>query len=144
MEDPPARTPYKSLYNDETQEEQGAGTYIFIALCCIFISAVIGCAYEVMRSARSDRKRRRARDDAAITGSGSPGGSQRWQPAYTDSVVSPSGVKTVGFKTVNEEEKRPNGTHAKVLNKDYKPVPSTEPKNDLTNDKKVHVKGQLN
>ncbi|XP_034947629.1 uncharacterized protein axo isoform X3 [Chelonus insularis] len=140
VEDPPARVPYKSLYNDETKEEQGATTYIFIALCCIFVSAVIGCAYEVIRSARRDRKRRRARAAAAVSGSGSPGGSQRWQPAYSDSVVGPSGAKTVGFKTVIEDEKKPNGTHAKGVTKEYKPLPNSELKKDLVNDKKVNIK----
>ncbi|KAK0082695.1 hypothetical protein PV325_009995 [Microctonus aethiopoides] len=143
VEDPPARIPYKSVYNDETETEQGAGTYIFIVLCCIFISAVIGWAYEVFRSARRDRKRRRARASAAVSGGGSPGGSQRWQPAYSDSVVPSSTVKTVGFKSVIEDEKRPNGTHnAKGLQKDYKPGTNSEPKNDLMNDKKVHIKDE--
>lgn len=137
VEDPPARIPYKSLYNDETKEEQGAGTYIFIVLVCVFVLAVVGCIYEVLRSARRDRKRRRALAAAAVSGSGSPGGSKRWQPAYATTVVGTSGVKTVGFKTIIDDEKRPNGT------KDYKSVPNSESKNDVANDKKVFIKGLL-
>ncbi|XP_074101561.1 axotactin isoform X2 [Cotesia typhae] len=140
VEDPPARVPYKSIYNDETKEEQGAGTYIFIILVCVFVFAVLGCIYEVIRSARRDQKRRRARASAAVSGSGSPGGSKRWQPTYANSVVGPSGVKTVGFKTIIEDEKRPNGTHNKISVKEYKSVPNSESKNDVSNDKKVFIK----
>ncbi|CAD6222700.1 GSCOCG00001098001-RA-CDS, partial [Cotesia congregata] len=142
VEDPPARVPYKSIYNDETKEEQGAGTYIFIVLVCVFVFAVLGCIYEVIRSARRDRKRRRARASAAVSGSGSPGGSKRWQPTYANSVVGPSGVKTVGFKTITEDEKRPNGTHNKISVKEYKSVPNSESKNDVSNDKKVFIKDE--
>ncbi|XP_063977101.1 axotactin isoform X2 [Diachasmimorpha longicaudata] len=106
----PGKIPYKSLYHDETEEEQGAGMYIFIGLCCIFVAAVLACSYEVWRSARRDRKRKRRARAAAMAGGGSPGGSQRWQATEGNSVG-----KTVGFKAVIEEEKRPNGTH-KVLN----------------------------
>ncbi|XP_071631062.1 axotactin isoform X1 [Temnothorax longispinosus] len=137
VEDPPERILYKSQYSNATQEEQGAGTYIFIALCCVFVAAVLGCIYEVWRSARKDRQRRR---DAA-SGAASPSGSQRWQSQqYTEPLVTPSGVKAVGFKNVMDDDKRPNGTHAKVPNaKEYKPLPNAEPK-DLMNDKKVHIK----
>ncbi|KMR03921.1 contactin-associated 2 [Lasius niger] len=138
VEDPPERIPYKSQYSSATQEEQGAGTYIFIALCCVFVAAVIGCIYEVWRSARKDRqRRRRAASGAAATVAAS--GSQRWQPQqYTESLVTAPGVKTIGFKM--DDDKRPNGTHVKVPGaKEYKPLPNTEPK-DLMNDKKVHIK----
>lgn len=118
---------------DATKEEQGAGTYIFIALCCVFVAAVLGCTYEVLRSAREDKKRRRAR-----AGSTS---SQRWQPPYNDSVIGTTGVKSVGFKSVSDDDKRPNGTHTKPLSKDYKPLLSTDLKADIVNDKKVHMKG---
>jgi len=140
VEDPPERILYKSQYSGATQEEQGAGTYIFIVLCCVFVIAVIGCIYEVCRSTRKDRQRKRAAASGAATGSGS----QRWQSQqYTDSLVSATGVKAVGFKNVMDDDKRPNGTHVKVSNaKEYKPLPNTEPK-DLMNDKKVHIKGTL-
>jgi hypothetical protein len=50
-------------------------------------------------------------------------------------------VKTVGFKNVIDDDKRPNGTHVKLASaKDYKSLPNAEPK-DLINDKKVHIKG---
>ncbi|XP_043284971.1 uncharacterized protein axo isoform X2 [Venturia canescens] len=142
VEDPPERVLYKSLYPDETKEEQGAGTYIFIALCCIFVAAVVGCTYEVLRSAGRDRKRRRAAASAANGsgggGGGSPSGTQRWQQPLT-----PSGAtKSVGFKTNVENDKRPNGTHAKSIPKDYKPVPNSEHKNDPVNDKKVLAKDE--
>ncbi|XP_018305268.1 uncharacterized protein axo isoform X3 [Mycetomoellerius zeteki] len=137
VEDPPERILYKSQYSGATQEEQGAGTYIFIALCCVFVIAVVGCIYEVCRSTRKDRQRRRAAASGATTGSGS----QRWQSQqYTDSLVTATGVKAIGFKNVIDDDKRPNGTHVKVSNaKEYKPLPNTEPK-DLMNDKKVHIK----
>ncbi|XP_070161529.1 axotactin isoform X5 [Polyergus mexicanus] len=140
VEDPPERIPYKSQYSSATQEEQGAGTYIFIALCCVFVAAVIGCIYEVWRSARKDReRRRRAASGAAATVAAS--GSQRWQPQqYTESLVTATGVKAIGFKNVMDDDKRPNGTHVKAPGaKEYKPLPNTEPK-DLMNDKKVHAK----
>ena len=142
MEDPPERVLYKSLYPDEAQEEQGAGTYIFIALCCIFVIAVLGCSYEVLRSARRDRKRRRAGASGANGGSatGSPSASQRWQTPYTESAPPSTGVKSVGFKAIVVDEKRPNGTHAKPIPKDYKPVSNTEV--DLINGKKVLGKGE--
>jgi len=140
VEDPPKKILYKSQYSGATQEEQGAGTYIFIALCCVFVAAVIGCIYEVWRSARKDRRRRR--NAATGTAATATSGSQRWQPQqYTDSLVATSGVKTVGFKNVIDDDKRPNGTHVKLA-KDYKPLPNAEPK-DLINDKKVHIKGTL-
>ncbi|XP_068984202.1 axotactin isoform X5 [Bombus flavifrons] len=138
MEDPPKRNLYKSQYSDATQEEQGAGTYIFIALCCVFVTAVIGCIYEVWRSARKDRRRRR---EAGIAGSPvlSSSGSQRWQSQqYTDQLA--GAVKTVGFKNVTEDEKRPNGTH-KSAAKEYKPLANAESK-DLINDKRVHIKDE--
>lgn len=142
MEDPPERILYKSQYSDATQEEQGAGTYIFIALSCVFVTAVIGCIYEVWRSARKDRQRRRAAAGTPPT-SAVASGSQRWQPQYTESLVAGPGVKTVGFKNVMDDDKRPNGTHVKVPSaKEYKPLPNAEPK-DLMNDKKVHIKGTL-
>lgn len=133
---------YKSQYSGATQEEQGAGTYIFIALCCVFVAAVVGCIYEVWRSARKDRQRRRDAASGAVATTAS--GSQRWQPQqYTESLVTATGVKTIGFKNVIDDDKRPNGTHVKVPNaKEYKPLPNTEPK-DLMNDKKVHIKGTL-
>ncbi|XP_043670095.1 neurexin-4 isoform X1 [Vespula pensylvanica] len=138
VEDPPERILYKSQYSDATQEEQDAGTYIFIALCCLFVGAVIGCIYEVWRSARKDRRRRRSAA-AAASKSPSPSGSQRWQPQqYTDSLVTTTGIKTIGFK-ITDDEKRPNGTHMKATAKEYKPLPNTEPK-ELMNDKKVHIK----
>ncbi|XP_018305269.1 uncharacterized protein axo isoform X4 [Mycetomoellerius zeteki] len=139
VEDPPERILYKSQYSGATQEEQGAGTYIFIALCCVFVIAVVGCIYEVCRSTRKDRQRRRAAASGATTGSGS----QRWQSQqYTDSLVTATGVKAIGFKNVIDDDKRPNGTHVKVSNaKEYKPLPNTEPK-DLMNDKKVHIKAE--
>lgn len=138
MEDPPERVLYKSQYSDTTQEEQGAGTYIFIALCCVFVTAVIGCIYEVWRSARKDRRRRGA-SGAAAAPTVPASSSQRWQSQqYTEPLA--GGVKTVGFKNVNEDEKRPNGTHMKPPSKDYKPLPNAELK-DLINDKKVHIKG---
>ncbi|XP_020291708.1 uncharacterized protein LOC109858643 isoform X3 [Pseudomyrmex gracilis] len=139
VEDPPERILYKSQYSDATQEEQGAGTYIFIALCCIFVAAVVGCIYEVWRSARKDRQRRRNAASGAMATSAVASGSQRWQSQqYTESLVSTTGVKTVGFKM--DDDKRPNGTHVKVPStKEYKPLPNTEPK-DLINDKKVHIK----
>ncbi|XP_070161530.1 axotactin isoform X6 [Polyergus mexicanus] len=142
VEDPPERIPYKSQYSSATQEEQGAGTYIFIALCCVFVAAVIGCIYEVWRSARKDReRRRRAASGAAATVAAS--GSQRWQPQqYTESLVTATGVKAIGFKNVMDDDKRPNGTHVKAPGaKEYKPLPNTEPK-DLMNDKKVHAKDE--
>ncbi|XP_011062628.1 PREDICTED: uncharacterized protein LOC105150935 isoform X2 [Acromyrmex echinatior] len=139
VEDPPERILYKSQYSGATQEEQGAGTYIFIVLCCVFVIAVVGCIYEVCRSTRKDRQRKRAAASAAATGSGS----QRWQSQqYTDSLVTATGVKAVGFKNVMDDDKRPNGTHVKVSNaKEYKPLPNTEPK-DLMNDKKIHIKAE--
>lgn len=140
VEDPPERILYKSQYADATQEEQGAGTYIFIALCCVFVTAVIGCIYEVWRSARKDRRSRRA---SVVSGTSTvaTSSSQRWQsPQYTDSIA--TGVKTVGFKNVTEDEKRPNGTHMKPTVKEYKPVPNVESK-DLINDKRVHIKGRF-
>lgn len=144
VEDPPERILYKSQYSDATQEEQGAGTYIFIALCCVFVAAVIGCIYEVWRSARKDRQRRRDAASGAVATTAS--GSQRWQTQpYTESLVTATGVqtKTIGFKNVMDDDKRPNGTHVKVPNaKEYKPLPNSEPK-DLMNDKKVHTKGTL-
>lgn len=117
---------------DATKEEQGAGTYIFIALCCVFVVAVLGCTYEVLRSAREDKKRKRARSGSTA--------SQRWQPPYNDSVIGTTGVKSVGFKSVNDDDKRPNGIHAKQISKDYKPLLSTDLKAEI-NDKKVHIKG---
>ncbi|XP_012223178.1 axotactin isoform X2 [Linepithema humile] len=140
VEDPPERNVYTSQYSGATQEEQGAGTYIFIALCCVFVAAVIGCIYEVWRSARKDRQRRRSAASAASTTAAVASGSQRWQSQqYTESLVTGSNVKTVGFKNV-DDDKRPNGTHVKVPSaKEYKPLPNTDPK-DLINDKKVHIK----
>ncbi|XP_043500080.1 neurexin-2 isoform X5 [Polistes fuscatus] len=138
--DPPERILYKSQYSDATKEEQGAGTYVFIALVCLFVAAVIGCIYEVWRSARKDRRRRRSAA-AAASKSPSPSGSQRWQPQqYTDSLVTTTGIKTIGFK-ITDDEKRPNGTHVKATTKEYKPIPNTEPK-ELMNDKKVHIKDE--
>lgn len=140
MEDPPERILYKSQYSDATQEEQGAGTYIFIALCCVFVTAVIGCIYEVWRSARKDRRRRRA---SSVTGASAvpSSSSQRWQSQqYTEPLA--AGVKTVGFKSVTEDEKRPNGTHMKAQSKEYKSLPNAETK-DLINDKRVNIKGRL-
>lgn len=107
------------------------------------MAAVIGCIYEVWRSARKDRqRRRRAASGAAATVATS--GSQRWQPQqYTESLVTATGVKTIGFKNVIDDDKRPNGTHVKVPGaKEYKPLPNAEPK-DLINDKKVHIKGAI-
>jgi len=145
VEDPPERILYKSQYSGATQEEQGAGTYIFIALCCVFVAAVIGCIYEVWRSARKDRQRRRSAASATPATAAVASGSQRWQPQqYTESLVTGPNVKTVGFKNVTDDDKRPNGTHMKVPSaKEYKPLPNAEPK-DLTNDKKVHIKGTRN
>ncbi|XP_078037835.1 axotactin isoform X3 [Augochlora pura] len=137
VEDPPKKIQYKSQYSDATQEEQGAGTYIFIVLCCVFVTAVVGCIYEVWRSARKDRRRRRA-SVVSATSTVPASSSQRWQsPQYTDTIG--AGVKTVGFKTVTEDEKRPNGTHIKPPSKEYKPLPNAESK-DLINDKRVHIK----
>lgn len=137
VEDPPERIPYKSQYTNATQEEQGAGTYIFIALCCVFVTAVIGCIYEVWRSARKDRRRRRASVASTVPAPGS----QRWQSQqYTDPLT--GGVKTVGFKNVAEDEKRPNGTHMKAAVKEYKPLANAESK-ELINDKRVHIIGRL-
>lgn len=140
--DSPERILYKSQYAGATQEEQGAGTYIFIALCCIFVTAVLGCIYEVWRSARKDRQRRRNIAAGTAANAAVATSSQRWQPQqYTESLVTVSGVKAIGFKNVMDDDKRPNGTHVKVPSaKDYKPLLNTEPK-DLTNDKKVHIKG---
>ncbi|XP_015175861.1 PREDICTED: neurexin-2 isoform X5 [Polistes dominula] len=138
--DPPERILYKSQYSDATKEEQGAGTYVFIALVCLFVAAVIGCIYEVWRSARKDRRRRRSAA-AVASKTPSPSGSQRWQPQqYTDSLVTTTGIKTIGFK-ITDDEKRPNGTHIKATAKEYKPIPNTEPK-ELMNDKKVHIKDE--
>lgn len=139
VEDPPERISYKSQYTNATQEEQGAGTYIFIALCCVFVTAVIGCIYEVWRSARKDRRRRRASGVSVASTVPAPG-SQRWQTQqYTDPLT--GGVKTVGFKNVAEDEKRPNGTHVKPPPvKEYKPLANSESK-DLINDKRVHIIG---
>ncbi|KAG7199173.1 hypothetical protein KM043_018052 [Ampulex compressa] len=140
VEDPPERIQYKSQYSGATQEEQGAGTYIFIALCCVFVAVVVGCIYEVWRSARKDRRRRRGATTGATGPTVSPTGSQRWQQQqYVDSLITTTGVKTVGFKNVAEDDKRPNGTHAKIGGKEYKALPNTEPK-DLLNDKKVYIK----
>ncbi|XP_014478319.1 PREDICTED: uncharacterized protein LOC106746323 isoform X4 [Dinoponera quadriceps] len=141
VEDPPERTLYKSQYSGATQEEQGAGTYIFIALCCVFVAAVIGCIYEVWRSARKDRQRRRTAVSGTPPTTAVASVSQRWQPQYTDSLVAAPGVKTVGFKNVMDDDKRPNGTHVKVPSaKEYKPLPNTDQPKDLMNDKKVHIK----
>ncbi|XP_051168302.1 axotactin isoform X3 [Leptopilina boulardi] len=133
VEDPPERIKYVAQYLDATKEEQGAGTYIFIALCCVFVVAVLGCTYEVLRSAREDKKRKRARSGSTA--------SQRWQPPYNDSVIGTTGVKSVGFKSVNDDDKRPNGIHAKQISKDYKPLLSTDLKAEI-NDKKVHIKAE--
>ncbi|XP_048515012.1 uncharacterized protein LOC105689244 isoform X2 [Athalia rosae] len=133
--DPPERKVYMSQYTDSTQEEQGAGTYIFIALCVILVAAVMGCIYEVWRSARKDRQRRsRDREEIATN-------PQRWQGApYADSVIaSAPSVKSVGFKT-DEDDKKSNGTLAKSATKDYKTVPTAETKIDLLIDKKTHIK----
>ncbi|XP_054010522.1 axotactin isoform X1 [Hylaeus anthracinus] len=137
VEDPPEKVLYKSQYADATQEEQGAGTYIFIGLCCVFVTAVIGCIYEVWRSARKDRRNSRRASVVSGTSTAATSSSQRWQsPQYAESVT--TGVKTVGFKNVNEDEMRPNGTHMKPT-KEYKPVPNAESK-DSVNDKRVHIK----
>ena len=98
------------------------------------MAAVLGCVYEVLRSARKDKKRKRARSGSTA--------SQRWQPPYNDSVMGSTGVKSVGFKPVTDDDKRPNGTH-KPVSKDYKPVPNSESKADIVNDKKGHAKGTL-
>lgn len=144
VEEPPERILYKSQYSGATQEEQGAGTYIFIALCCVFVAAVLGCIYEVWRSARKDRQRRRNAASSGTTPNAATtvaAGPQRWQsPPYTEPLVAAAGVKTVGFKSVMEDDKRPNGTHVKVPGKEYKPLPNMESK-ELMNDKKVHIKG---
>lgn len=94
------------------------------------------------RSARKDRQRRRSAASGAMATSAVASGSQRWQSQqYTESLVSATGVKTVGFKM--DDDKRPNGTHVKVPStKEYKALPNTEPK-DLINDKKVHIKGKV-
>ena len=102
-------------------------------MCCVFVAAVLGCVYEVLRSARKDKKRRRARSDSTA--------SQRWQPPYNDSVMGVTGVKSVAFKTVTDDDKRPNGTHAKPLSKEDKPLLNSDSKTDMVNDKKVHMKG---
>lgn len=108
----------------------------------MLVTVVVGCIYQVWRSARKDRQRRRNAAAGTAPTAAVASGSQRWQPQqYTDSLVAAAGVKTIGFKNVMEDDKRPNGTHAKGPSaKEYKPLPNTEPK-DLMNDKKVHIKG---
>lgn len=102
---------------------------------------MIGCIYEVWRSARKDRERRaRNSEEEEVAVAPNP---QRWQgPPYNETaVVASSAVKTVGFKPLDEEEKKLNGTHAKSSTKDYKTVPILEPKSDLLLEKKIHIKG---
>lgn len=127
MEDPPERIVYKSQYADAKEEEQGAKTYIFIGLCCVFLLAVLCCVVEVIRSSRKEKRMRRTTRSGSTTS-----GSQRWQTPYGESKITTGSIKSVGFKNV-EDDKRPNGTH-KNLGKEYKQVPNTEPKgNSVTN-----------
>lgn len=149
-EDPPKRVLYKSHYMDATEEEQGATKYIFFGLVCLFVVAVLGCAYEVWRSDRKDRKRRKLQKQARSRSGSSTSGSQRWPGYGTDSTptattpLSPS-TKSVGFKNVDgAEEKRPNGTHKPVPNsKEYKPLANSEAKADTGNEKRALAKGAL-
>ncbi|XP_066589237.1 axotactin isoform X2 [Prorops nasuta] len=127
VEDPPERILYKSQYSDATQEEQGVMTYIFIGLCCVFVSAVVGCTYEVWRSARKDRRRRRGLSSSGAGSSGTP--AARWQQT--------SGKGTT-FK-VGEDEARTNGTHARA--KEYKPLLNSDSK-ELINEKRVRTKDE--
>lgn len=100
------------------------------------MAAVLGCSYEVWRSARKDRKRRKQQQQRSRSGSA---GSQRW----TGYGPEPAG-KSVGFKVDGEADKRPNGTHKGPANaKDYKPLASSEAMADALNDKKSLVKGAL-
>ncbi|XP_068991293.1 axotactin isoform X2 [Neodiprion pinetum] len=143
VEEPPDRVVYKSQRSDETKKEQGAGTYVFIALCIILAAAVMGCIYGVCRSAHKDRQNR-ARDAEDIA----TNSQSRWQgDSYDVPAVPPTStaVKTVGFKTVEtEDEKKLNGTHhAKPLaTKDYKTIPNVDTKIDLLHDKKTHFKDE--
>lgn len=143
--DPPKRKPYISQYLDLAEEEQGAGTYIFIALCVILVAAVLGCIYEVWRSARKDRRRRAAEAEPEVVATNP----QRWQTTpYNDNVVAANTptVRTVGFKTaIDDDDKKSNGTHAKLMNKEYKAIPNTEQTkpNELLIDKKNHIKGNF-
>ncbi|XP_023314023.1 uncharacterized protein LOC106648034 isoform X2 [Trichogramma pretiosum] len=143
-EDPPKRVLYKSHYSDNTQEEQGAGTYIFFALVCVFVLVVLGCSWEVWRSARKARRRRKQQQRSRSGSSGSA--SQRWPAAAYNSDVAPltpSGGKSVGFKNVvvesSVDRKQPNGTHKSTINTtEYKPLPNSDP-----SDKKISpVKGE--
>ncbi|XP_011501704.1 PREDICTED: uncharacterized protein LOC105365286 [Ceratosolen solmsi marchali] len=142
-EDPPMRIRYKSHYSDATQEEQGAGTYIFIVLVCLAF-AVVGCLGHLWCRSRKDRKRQK-QQQRSRSGS-STSNSQRW-PGYGPDLTGPAPLgstpKTVGFKNVDgTEEKRPNGTHASKVtlagsnSKEYKPVANSEPKMDQLYDRR--------
>ncbi|KAJ8683559.1 hypothetical protein QAD02_019351 [Eretmocerus hayati] len=139
--DPPKRVLYKSHYLDTTEEEQGVLTYVFFVLVCIFVTAILCCSWEVLRTARQDRKRRKLKKQQqarARSGSSSSagGGSQRWAGYGTatsrSSESAPlSGTKSVGFKDVPSDEAAPkrqlNGSAGIKPNaKDYKPLPNTE------------------
>ncbi|KAF7992308.1 hypothetical protein HCN44_001633 [Aphidius gifuensis] len=136
VEDPPARVLYKSQYNDETQEETHAGTYIFIGVCCVFAIIIFCCTCELVRSSRSKRKRRNTRNNTNANATTLQNTSPRWQSGtFTNSVIGPSSGKSVGFKTNVDDEKRPNGgTHVKPPK-----IPETN-NEQITNDKKVHIK----
>lgn len=137
---------------DAAEEEQGVTTYIFFALVCVFVVAVLCCAYEVWRSDRKDRKRRKLQKQARSRSGSSTSGSQRWPGYGADSTptattpLSPS-TKSVGFKNVDgSEEKRSNGTHKPAPNvnaKDYKPLANSEAKADAVNEKRGLTKGEF-
>ncbi|XP_023288585.1 uncharacterized protein LOC105702087 isoform X3 [Orussus abietinus] len=148
VEDPPERIAYTSRYSDATEEEQGAGTYIFVGLCCVFVGAILGCVYEVWRSSRKET---------------SSSSSQRWQSTGGfEEAPPPTGqtpLKSVAFKGVVavapasptsptsatlEEDKRPNGTALpqplKIPGKDYKSGVELGKSSELPLEKRVHLK----
>jgi hypothetical protein len=132
------RIRYKSHYSDATQEEQGAGTYVFIVLVCL-ASAVLGCSCHLWCRSRRDRKRQK-QQQRSRSGS-STSGSQRW-PGYGPELAGPA--KSVGFKGVEgSEDKRPNGTKAAAgpNSKEYKPVANSEAKVEQFYEKRSLGKG---
>ncbi|KAL0270939.1 UNVERIFIED_CONTAM: hypothetical protein PYX00_008205 [Menopon gallinae] len=116
VEDPPARIPYKSLYSDSSQIEEGAGRVAFIVLTSIFAIIILTAVYELWRT---DRKYRRRKEIAA--------NAQRiWNQSQHVSYPE-SGVKVVSFKKMSATKPVRNGTERPLVKSEYVPVPTSAP-----------------
>lgn len=120
VEDSPPRTPYKSIYVDNDEQEEQT-QFVFIVLITLFVVIIICCIIEVYRTDRQHKKRIERETDESIIWS---------KEQATKMHESPSSrkfsYKPVAFEDPETKQSKPSEPLVSILKNGSAPKQTTE------------------